>query len=60
MESTLGLSHFLVQTDWLAKALLAILLGLSVASWTVILLKGLDNPKMIADDVKRIIKELTQ
>ena len=43
MESTLGFSHFLVQTDWLAKALLAILLGLSVASWTVILLKGLDN-----------------
>lgn len=43
MESTLGLSHFLVQTDWLAKILLAILLVLSVASWTVILLKGLEN-----------------
>ncbi|MBK1680989.1 MotA/TolQ/ExbB proton channel family protein [Rhodocyclus tenuis] len=43
MESSLGLSHFLSQTDWLAKGLLAILSGLSIACWTVILLKGLDN-----------------
>lgn len=43
MESTLGVSHFLAQADWLGKTLLAALLALSVASWSVILTKGLDN-----------------
>ncbi|MDO4636798.1 MAG: MotA/TolQ/ExbB proton channel family protein [Lautropia sp.] len=38
---TLGFSHFLSQGDAVSKALLVILLGMSVVSWTLILIKGL-------------------
>ncbi|MBK8162397.1 MAG: MotA/TolQ/ExbB proton channel family protein [Gammaproteobacteria bacterium] len=43
MESTLGFSHFLTQTDTLGKVVLVLLLLLSVSSWFLILTKGLQN-----------------
>jgi biopolymer transport protein ExbB len=38
---TLGLAHFLAQTDAISRALLFILAGMSVLSWALIAMKGL-------------------
>lgn len=38
---TVGFAHFLAQTDWVAKALLIALLGMSLVSWYFILTKAL-------------------
>lgn len=43
MEQNLGFSHFLTQLDGVGTAVLALLLALSVASWYLILTKGLTN-----------------
>jgi len=43
MEQSLGLAHFLAQQDALGRVLLILLLGLSVASWYLILTKGITN-----------------
>ncbi|OQX11303.1 MAG: biopolymer transporter ExbB [Desulfobulbaceae bacterium A2] len=43
MEHNLGLAHFLVQQDAVGRVLLIVLLGLSVASWYLILTKGVTN-----------------
>jgi biopolymer transport protein ExbB len=40
-QVTLGFAHFLTQTDAVGKALLAILIGMSVLSWALIAIKGL-------------------
>ena len=40
---TLGFAHFLAQGDIVSKALLVILLGMSVVSWTLILVKGITH-----------------
>ena len=40
---TLGFAHFLAQGDFVSKALLVILLGMSVVSWTLILVKGITH-----------------
>ena len=40
METSLGFAHFLVQTDAVGKAVLALLLMLSIASWYLILTKS--------------------
>jgi biopolymer transport protein ExbB len=41
MESQLGLAHFLAQTDAVGKFVLVVLLVMSVATWYLILAKGL-------------------
>jgi len=41
--TTLGFAHFLAQTDAVGRTLLLILLAMSVASWTLILLKGISQ-----------------
>ena len=43
---TLGFAHFLAQGDFVSKALLVILLGMSVVSWTLILVKGITHPQL--------------
>lgn len=43
MQESLGFAHFLAQTDLLGKIVLALLLGLSVASWYLIVTKSLSN-----------------
>jgi biopolymer transport protein ExbB len=43
MESSLGLAHFLSQTDALGRIVLAALLAMSVASWYLIATKTLAN-----------------
>ncbi|HEY6044741.1 MAG TPA: MotA/TolQ/ExbB proton channel family protein, partial [Nitrosospira sp.] len=43
MEQGLGFSHFLTQLDGVGTAVLVLLLALSVASWYLILTKGLTN-----------------
>src|SRR5690242_11703226 len=43
MEKGLGFSHFLTQLDAVGTAVLVLLLTLSVASWYLILTKGLNN-----------------
>jgi biopolymer transport protein ExbB len=43
MENTLGLAHFLSQSDALGKGLLVTLLLLSVASWYLIVTRGIAN-----------------
>ena len=40
---TLGFSHFLVQTDSIGRAILAILLAMSVATWYLIVTKGIET-----------------
>jgi biopolymer transport protein ExbB len=40
-QTTLGFGHFLMQADGVGKTLLMILLLMSVASWTIIAIKGL-------------------
>jgi biopolymer transport protein ExbB len=40
-QLTLGLAHFLSQTDTVGKGLLVILVAMSALSWTLILVKGL-------------------
>ena len=39
-QQTLGFAHFLLSGDAISKGLLIILLGMSVVSWTLILVKG--------------------
>ena len=41
--TTLGLGHFLAQSDAVGRALLAILVIMSVASWAIIAIKGLSQ-----------------
>ena len=44
MESTvsnIGFSHFIAQSDFLGKAILVILIGMSIVSWTLIITKGI-------------------
>ena len=43
MENSLGFAHFLSQTDMLGRIVLLLLLGLSVASWYLIVTKALAN-----------------
>ena len=43
METTIGFSHFISQADALGKTVLFLLLGLSLASWYLILTKALAN-----------------
>jgi biopolymer transport protein ExbB len=43
MNESLGFAHFLSQTDTVGRIVLFLLLGLSVASWYLILTKGLAN-----------------
>jgi len=43
MENSLGFAHFLAQTDTLGRIVLLLLLGLSVASWYLIVTKSLAN-----------------
>ena len=43
MENSLGFAHFLAQTDSLGRIVLLLLLGLSVASWYLIVTKSLAN-----------------
>ena len=43
MENGLGFAHFLSQTDTLGRVVLLLLLGLSVASWYLIVTKALAN-----------------
>jgi biopolymer transport protein ExbB len=43
MEQTLGFAHFLSQTDFLSRGVLAVLLVLSMASWYLILTKAATN-----------------
>jgi biopolymer transport protein ExbB len=43
MESSLGFAHFLSQTDAVGRAVLLLLLALSVASWYLIVTKTLAN-----------------
>jgi biopolymer transport protein ExbB len=42
-ETTLGFAHFLAQTDAIGRALLVILLAMSVISWVLIAVKGLSQ-----------------
>ena len=42
-QQALGFAHFLAQTDAVGKTILILLLGLSVASWYLIVTKGLRN-----------------
>ena len=42
MESQLGLITLWTQGDWVTKAVAILLLGMSLASWIVILIKALD------------------
>ncbi len=39
--SNIGFSHFIAQSDFLGKAILVILIGMSVVSWTLIIVKGI-------------------
>jgi biopolymer transport protein ExbB len=43
MENGLGFAHFLAETDLLGRIILLMLLGLSVASWYLIVTKALAN-----------------
>ena len=43
MEKGLGFAHFLSQVDNVGMGVLALLLGLSVASWYLIVTKGINN-----------------
>ncbi|MDR2239170.1 MAG: MotA/TolQ/ExbB proton channel family protein [Zoogloeaceae bacterium] len=43
MESSLGFAHFLSQSDAVGRGVLLLLLALSVASWYLILTKGIAN-----------------
>ena len=43
MENGLGFAHFLSETDMLGRIVLLLLLGLSVASWFLIVTKALAN-----------------
>jgi len=43
MENSLGFAHFLAQSDTLGRIVLLLLLGLSVASWYLIVTKSLAN-----------------
>lgn len=42
-QTTLGLAHFLAQTDAVGRTLLVILLAMSVISWVLIAVKGLSQ-----------------
>ena len=39
--SNIGFSHFIAQSDFLGKTILVILIGMSVVSWTLIIVKGI-------------------
>ena len=39
-STTVGIAHFLAQTDWVGRALLALLVAMSIVSWTLIVVKG--------------------
>lgn len=43
MDTSLGLAHFVAQSDAVGKTLLVLLLAMSVASWIIIALKGLSH-----------------
>ncbi len=43
MDTTIGFSHFITQADALGKTVLFLLLGLSLASWYLILTKAIAN-----------------
>ncbi len=42
MDSQFGLSHVWAQGDWITRSVALLLLGMSIASWVVIVLKALD------------------
>jgi biopolymer transport protein ExbB len=45
MEESLGFAHFVSQTDWLGRGVLALLLALSVATWYLIVTKAIENAR---------------
>ena len=53
--SNIGFSHFIAQSDFLGKTILAILIGMSVVSWTLIIVKGIAGWRR-----KRYSKEFLQ
>lgn len=42
-QVSLGISHFLAQTDFVGMALLLLLLAMSLTSWVLIAIKGLSQ-----------------
>ena len=54
MESKFGLVNVWMQGDWVTRGVALLLLGMSLASWVVILLKGMDilTYKRLADGVE--------
>lgn len=42
-QQALGLAHFLAQTDAIAKAMLVVLLVMSIATWYLIVTKGIEH-----------------
>jgi biopolymer transport protein ExbB len=42
MDTQFGLAHVWSQGDWVTRTVALILLGMSLASWLVILIKALD------------------
>ena len=53
--SNIGFSHFIAQSDFLGKTILVILIGMSVVSWTLIIVKGIAGWRR-----KRYSKEFLQ
>ena len=53
--SNIGFSHFIAQSDFLGKTILVILIGMSVVSWTLIIVKGISGWRR-----KRYSKEFLQ
>ena len=48
METQFGLAHVWNQGDWVTRTVALILLGMSVASWVVIIVKALDLRRHLA------------
>ena len=62
MESQLGLITLWTQGDWVTKAVALLLLGMSLASWIVILIKALDifKFKSLAQRALRSVSAITR
>ena len=43
MPASFGFSHIWLQGDWVTRSILLLLLGMSLASWVVIVIKALDT-----------------
>ncbi|HEX5389028.1 MAG TPA: MotA/TolQ/ExbB proton channel family protein, partial [Burkholderiaceae bacterium] len=42
METSMGLAHVWNEGDWVTRSVALLLLGMSLASWMVIVIKALD------------------